>query len=217
MDDANLHDENRRGADEAVDVGAMHAPFSRESDEPEDGHEPIPLVWLLTIMALMMGGGWYLGKFSENFSAQQYDGSAPETTVAAAQAPKVEDPRVTGRRVYLNCMACHQQDGRGIAGQFPPLASSEWVSGQPETLIQILLHGLQNEVVVANAKYNGVMPAWGRLSDEQLASVLTYVRGSWGNNNTAVTPQQVAEQRQKTHERQNAWSAQELEENGYRP
>ena len=72
--------------------------------------------------------------------------SAVGQAVDAAQAEP--DPAVQGKRLFtVNCAACHQQSGKGVAGQFPPLAASEWVLGEPAVLIRILLHGLQGPVM----------------------------------------------------------------------
>ena len=86
---------------------------------------------------------------------------------------------VLGRRVYNNCMACHQRDGLGVAGNYPPLAGSEWVGGSPAVLSALLLHGLEGVVEVSGETYNQVMPKWSHLTDEQIAAVLTFIRESW--------------------------------------
>ena len=94
------------------------------------------------------------------------------------------------------CYACHQQNGQGIAGQFPPLAGSDWVLGNKERLIKISMYGLMGEIEVNGVKYNNVMtppgiPA-GSLTDDQIANVLTYIRNDWGNSASAVSAEEVA-------------------------
>jgi cytochrome c553 len=91
-----------------------------------------------------------------------------------------------------NCAACHQADGRGLAGQFPPLAGSEWVIEDPETPVRVMLRGIQGEVVVAGQTYNGVMPPQAHLNDEQIAILATHIRSQWGNDASEVTPETVA-------------------------
>ncbi len=199
------------GADERVDVNGMHAPIQREKSEPEDGYEPVPISGIFLALSLAMWGGYYLGTFSGNFSAAAMDGD-PQGS-AQVQTPAVTaaaDPILVGRRVYNNCMACHQQDGAGLAGQFPPLAGSQWVVGEPTALVRILLQGLQGEVVVAGKTYNGIMPAWERLPDEQIAGVLTYIRQAWNNQASPITAEAVALERKNTAGRTEAWKATEL-------
>jgi len=85
-----------------------------------------------------------------------------------------------------NCVACHQAGGQGIPGAFPPLAAGHVPEllapeGGRTYLIHVLLYGLQGQINVAGQSYNGAMPAWPQLSDEQIASVLTYIATAWEN------------------------------------
>jgi cytochrome c oxidase subunit 2 len=94
-----------------------------------------------------------------------------------------------GAQVYgNNCVSCHQATGQGIVGAFPPLAghTPELVSveGGREYLKNLVLYGLQGSIAVDGANYNGIMPAWSQLSDEQLASTLNYVLTEWGNESS---------------------------------
>jgi mono/diheme cytochrome c family protein len=91
------------------------------------------------------------------------------------------------------CATCHQPNGTGLPGAFPPLAKNPVVTGDPKKVIKIVLNGLTGTVSVAGKTYNGSMPAWkGQLSNAEIAAVLTYVRSSWGNKASAVTEAQVA-------------------------
>ncbi len=109
-----------------------------------------------------------------------------------------------GAEVYrreAHCITCHQADGLGLpAAQFPPIAKSEWVNGSPERLIRISLHGLMGPIEVNGVKYPGQVPmtAFKGLSDQELAGVLTYVRNSFGNQASPITPAQVAKERAAT-------------------
>lgn len=86
-----------------------------------------------------------------------------------------------------NCAACHQPDGKGIPGAFPPLAGSDFLNANKTRAIQIVKGGFSGEVTVNGKKFNSVMPAQN-LSDEDVANVLTYVFNSWGNSKKVVTP-----------------------------
>jgi mono/diheme cytochrome c family protein len=201
-----------KGSHEQVDVARMHAPIYREKLEPEDGYEALPTPWLLCMLALALVCGWYMGNYSGGFSSRVLDGDTLQ--VAAADTVPVKaaplDPKVLGARVYNNCMACHQADGKGLPGQFPPLAQSEWVNGSPSVLARILLHGLHEPIEVAGKTYDGVMPGWQRLADEQIAAVLTYIRGSFGNSAAAIDPACIAEAREATGQRTLPWTQGEL-------
>ncbi len=81
-----------------------------------------------------------------------------------------------GQRVYqTNCQPCHQANGQGVRGAFPPLAGSKVVANTPEQ-IDIMLNG------------RNAMPAWRTLSDVELAAVATYTKNSFGNKAGAVQP-----------------------------
>lgn len=100
-----------------------------------------------------------------------------------------------GKNLYgRSCLACHQSAGQGIASAFPPLAKSDYLNADVDRAIEIALHGKTGEITVNGEKYNSVMPSQG-LSDEEAASVLTYIYNSWDNNKTEVTQEMVKAQR----------------------
>ncbi|MEM8549708.1 MAG: cytochrome c, partial [Verrucomicrobiota bacterium] len=112
-----------------------------------------------------------------------------------------------------NCAACHQADGNGVSGAFPPLAGSQWVVGSEERLTKILLRGLQGPIVVMGNTYNGNMPSYGEngldWSDRDIHAITTYVRQEWGNGAPPVTEETVAAVRASIT-RPNEWTAPEL-------
>jgi nitrite reductase (NO-forming) len=96
-----------------------------------------------------------------------------------------------GKRVYAQtCFACHQPEGQGLPGVFPPLAKSDFLSTDIDRAIRGVIKGQSGEMIVNGQKYNGVMPPV-MLTDEQIAHVVTYVRNSWGNSGDIVTVEQV--------------------------
>jgi ubiquinol-cytochrome c reductase cytochrome b subunit len=100
-----------------------------------------------------------------------------------------------GAKVFAaNCASCHGAQGQGLPGAFPPLANNPTVTGDAGKVIGIVLSGLHGSITVNGAAYNGQMPAWkGTLSNADIADVITYIRGSLGNNKaSAVTEKQVA-------------------------
>lgn len=137
-------------------------------------------------------------------------GSDPSTTTHPSIAALDED----GAEIYMTrCMSCHQMNGRGVPGVFPPLNGTEWVNGDKGLLIRIILHGLTGEITVGDETYSGAMPPWKSfLDDEQMAALLTYVRSSWGNDASEVTSDEVASVRAATEERRDPWTEAELQE-----
>jgi len=130
----------------------------------------------------------------------------------------------SGKEIYMKaapggglCFTCHQPNGQGISGQFPPLAGSDWVLGEKERLIKISIHGLMGEIEVNGVKYNNVMAPPGippgSLTDQQIADVLTYIRNEWGNSASAVSPEEVATIRSTVKDRaaMQMWTAAELQ------
>ena len=102
-----------------------------------------------------------------------------------------------GKAAYLaNCAACHQPDGKGLAGAFPPLADSDYIRNVPkDRLVDVVLKGLSGKVKVNGVDYDGVMPALNHLSDTDIANVLSYVANSWGNAGANVAAADVAPRR----------------------
>lgn len=110
----------------------------------------------------------------------------------------VAQQMVAGKQIYARtCLACHQPNGQGIPAAFPPLAKSDYLNADKNRAIDIVLNGLQGEITVNGKKYNSIMTKQV-LSDDEIADVLTYVYGSWGNSGKTVTPSEVAIRRAKT-------------------
>ena len=120
-----------------------------------------------------------------------------------------------GREIYhreAHCATCHQDDGKGLpAAGFPPINGSKWATQDPDRLIKLSLKGLMGEIEVKGKKFNGAMtPFEGLLNDEELASVLTYVRKSFGNNASAISTEQVKKVRAAEIKRIGLYTGEEL-------
>jgi len=99
---------------------------------------------------------------------------------------------VNGKLVYTKyCMVCHQLDGGGVMGLNPPLSKTEYVLGDQKRLITIVLKGFNKEIEIDGETYANPMPGLGHLSDQQVADVLSFVRNSFGNKASLITPAQV--------------------------
>ncbi len=90
------------------------------------------------------------------------------------------------------CAACHQRNGRGDNNLFPPLAGADWVTGDADRLIDIVLNGVQGDIMVNGKSYNGLMPPNNHLDDHAIASILTYIRTNFGNKAAPVNALQVS-------------------------
>jgi glucose/arabinose dehydrogenase len=113
---------------------------------------------------------------------------------------KKEDVSVGESIYYKFCSACHQVDGGGAGARFPPLAETDWVTGDKERLIKIMLEGMEGTIEVNGAQYSGVMPQHSFLTDTEIAEVLTYIRSDFGNNASAVETGEVAALRKSMEE-----------------
>lgn len=119
------------------------------------------------------------------------EAAAPKAPVAANLSERIS----LGKSIYgKTCFACHQSNGEGLPNAFPPLAKSDFLNSDVNGAIDIVLKGKTGEMTVNGKKYNGVMPAQ-TLSDEEVANVLSYVYGQWGNNNKEITPAMVKARR----------------------
>jgi len=133
-------------------------------------------------------------------ACSQADGQSETAKVHAAEtaAGSFDELMAAGKGIYeANCGACHQPNGKGLTGAFPPLAGSDFLQGKREDVLAVALFGLSGPITVNDVEYNAVMPSMGHLKDEDLAAALTYVFNSWGNSYAAVSASEVAELRTK--------------------
>lgn len=101
-----------------------------------------------------------------------------------------------GKEVYAaQCMSCHQTNGDGLSGVYPPLAGSDHLTKDQDKSIAVILKGQNEEITVNGTKYSVPMPAMNSLTDQQVADVLNYIGHSWGNQFNTVTPAQVKSKR----------------------
>jgi mono/diheme cytochrome c family protein len=199
------------------DVERLHRAIRREPRDPVEGREPVPWFFTAAVALALFWGGWYLGRHGGEFGLATHVAlsgrdAGTVATVSAQSAAAIADPVAAGERIYANnCASCHQASGQGIPGAFPPVIESEWVTGAPETLTRILLHGLQGPIEVAGQVYNGAMPAWkDLLKDEEIAAVATYLRQLGANPAPAVPVQEVAALRARHAGRSEMWTVEEL-------
>jgi mono/diheme cytochrome c family protein len=207
---------------DSTDLDRLHSAVKREKEDLQPGREPAPMLVMFLAMIVCVIAGGQLGPMTGGYS---FDISNPfgfspgkDPRPGAGDGAAAMDPFQTamkkGASGYAVCGGCHQGNGMGLPGQFPPLAGSEWVTGGTERLIRVVQHGLIGAITVKGQPYNtpGGMQAFGAaMSAGDLANVLTYIRNSWGNEATMITKEMVEKVR-STEKRTAQWTGPELEQ-----
>lgn len=146
-----------------------------------------------------------------------YSGKAATTSRAAGSQPESDRNLIVaasqgrGAEIYLTyCASCHQAQGGGVPGEFPPLVNSEWVSGDKGRLIRTVLHGMRGPIEREGQRYNEIMPGHAFLDDEDVAALLTFVRSSFNNTAEPVHKSEVLLVR-TSDPSESPWNAAELE------
>jgi mono/diheme cytochrome c family protein len=112
--------------------------------------------------------------------------------------PDIQKSIAEGKKVFSKyCISCHQADGGGVPYLNPPLIKTSYVLGNKDSLIHIILHGLNQNIEIEDQVFSNTMPALNILKDQEIADVLTYVRNSFGNKASAVMPAEVKVMRSK--------------------
>jgi nitrite reductase (NO-forming) len=107
-----------------------------------------------------------------------------------------EDQVAAGKALFAGtCSTCHQPNGEGMAGVFPPLAASSVLKASPKRIVDIMMHGLNGAITVNGKDYNSTMPAQTQLTDDEIANIGTFVLNSWGNPGGRISKEEVAERR----------------------
>ncbi len=192
-------------------IQQVHAQLLGQKPEKKDGYPMLPLVFLGVMCSAVFFGSIYMAHNSVRFDPLVVNEHAKREKPGAVKVAAVS-PHDLGKRVFKNtCMACHQENGLGVPGAFPPLAGSEWAQGPEDRVIRIVLLGLNGPITVKGQEYNSAMASLGGvLKDDQIANALTYVRSEWGNTASAVTPEAVAKVRAELAGRTAPWTAAEL-------
>jgi len=189
-----------------------------EDAEPATGPGGLPI-----FVFMLLGRGIYFGMVYLDNNAGGFNALVPRGFTSSNELVRIApvDPAqkaiLAGKGVYdKTCFACHQPTGQGTPGMFPPLDGSEWVTAQdPSRLIRIILDGLTGPISVKGQQWPGttVMPGFRGTgpTDEDIANVATYVRGTWSNKAPPVKPEQVTAIREETAAHAGrAWTADDL-------
>lgn len=176
---------------------------------------PVLFFTSVALIIVFVFGWFYLRRYTANWDSSSV--LADREQIAALEESKANVgpalPEVfDGAKVYAtNCAACHQANGQGLAGAFPPLAGSEWVKGDASVPVKIVLNGISGPITVAGTEYNSVMPGLGALKDGEIAAAVSYIRSSWDNGASEVTAEEVAVIRAEIGDR-GMWTAAELQQ-----
>lgn len=118
----------------------------------------------------------------------------------------------SGEQIFVQyCVVCHQANGMGVEGLYPPVSQTPWTLGDKGRLIRLVLNGMNGPVEVMGVEYNNAMTPGAFLTDQQIADVLTYTRSNFGNNASPVTAEEVAAVR-AANTKVGLWQAAELEQ-----
>lgn len=202
-------------------IQQVHAELVAKKPEPKEGFKTMPLFLLGFVSTMIFVTSIYVVHYRAGFSPMVYDERFDPKSSAGGVVKELTPEQIiaAGKKSFVQtCAACHQASGTGVAGVYPPLAGSEWVTGSEEHVVRILLHGLAGPVEVEGKTYNGAMPAFGKVTgggynwnEEKVSQVLTYIRQEWGNKAAPITKDQVAEILAKEKARAKPWTSADLE------
>ncbi|MCB9426497.1 MAG: c-type cytochrome [Flavobacteriales bacterium] len=152
----------------------------------------------MLVLLVIVGCGDKKQKNEESQTNASAEELFEEKTGEVVETDEVVEPTVEGdsdlearmalgkEKYAQTCFACHQAEGQGVPGAFPPLAKSDYLNADVARAIDIVLNGKSGEITVNGTTYNSVMTAQN-LSDEEVLNVLTYVYNSWGNDKQEIT------------------------------
>ena len=195
------------------EIVKSHVELSKNKHEPTKNFLIAPLVFVFVFGCLIFVCSIQLAHSTNSFQLHP-PVEVVELTPEEKESQRLERKFSSGEKIFAaRCASCHQANGLGIAGQFPPLAGSEWVSADPGVITNIILKGLKGEILVKGEKYGtsaAVNMAAVPISDREIANVSTYVRQAWGNSSDEVSEDFVRQVRADYSNKQDQWTGDEL-------
>ena len=195
------------------EIVKSHVQLSKIKHEPTKNFLIAPLVFVFVFGCLIFICSIQLAH-STNYFQLHPPVEVVELTPEEKEAFRLERKIASGEKIFaVRCASCHQANGLGIDGQFPPLAGSEWVSADAAVITNVILKGLKGEIMVKGVKYGtsaAVNMAAVPISDREIANVSTYVRQAWGNSSSEVTEDMVSSVRAAHSGKQDQWIGDEL-------
>jgi mono/diheme cytochrome c family protein len=194
-------------------IQKIHDELLNEKELPKEGFSFLPIFLIFAFAGICFWGGIYIVNHGGAFRWDAYD---PDFVVHDKPLAIPEKSLFEiGQKLFVSqCAQCHQANGQGVTGVYPPLVASNWVLGHQEVLARILINGMNGKVEVLGKTYNGNMPAFGpsglNLKPKQIAGVLTYIRQEWGNDSSDVTEETMKNYIAQYANRTAPWTAEEL-------
>ena len=184
-----------------------------EHAEPVAGSAQMPVSVMVILTLLGYIGCTKVDQLNANFASNVHAPFGSPDEVASLAPSEEELVFNQGKQLYANCQGCHQPNGGGTPGSFPPLVGSEWVLGGSQRAAAIVMNGLGGPITVVGKSFNNQMtPVGATWTDEQIAAVLTYIRNEWGNDGGRVMPEEIGKARGKIQEfgQAGAWTVETL-------
>ena len=193
----------------------VHSRLNHEKHPPTKGFLIAPLVFVFVFGCLIFVCSIQLAHSTNQFQLHPPK-EIVELTEEEREALRLERKVDSGKKVFaVRCASCHQANGLGIAGQYPPLAGSKWVTSDPGLITNIILKGLKGEIIVKGETYGtsaAVNMAAVPISDREIANVTTYVRQAWGNEAPEILESEVRAFRDASKDQIDQWTGDQLVE-----
>ncbi|HAU59777.1 MAG: hypothetical protein CML14_04685 [Puniceicoccaceae bacterium] len=193
----------------------IHSKLNVEKHPPTKGFLSAPLIFVFVFGCLIFVCSIQLAHSTNQFQLHPPT-DVVDLTDEEKEALRIERKFESGKKIFaLRCASCHQANGLGIPGQYPPLDGSKWATSDPALVSYIILNGLKGEIVVKGEVYGtsaAVNMAAVPITDREIANVTTYVRQAWGNNSSEISTDEVVQFRQDTSAKQEQWTGDELVE-----
>jgi len=190
-----------------------HVRLNEIKHEPTKGFLQAPLIFVFVFGCLIFVCSIQLAHTTNDFALHPPE-EIIELTPDEKEALRIERKISSGEKIFAaRCASCHQTNGLGIAGQYPPLAGSEWVTSDPGIITNIILKGLKGEIVVKGETYGttaAINMAAVAINDSEIANVVSYVRQAWGNNAEEIFEDEVASIRADSAEKQDQWTGDQI-------
>ncbi len=127
------------------------------------------------------------------FGFQYCSGKKSDSNISSEAPVKQQQYYVQGEQLYLkHCSNCHQKNGTGLGLLYPPLAKSDYVDNNFESVICLMRYGIEGELVVNGKSFNKAMPGIPSLSDLEIAEIATYLYNTWEHQRDSIELKDVS-------------------------
>ena len=189
----------------------VHAELNREKHPPTNGFLHAPLIFVFMFGCLIFVCSIQLAHSTNKFALHP-ERKKPDLSAEEIEIIRLERKIESGQKIFTaRCASCHQANGLGLAGQFPPLAGSKWATSDPGLISKIIINGLKGEIQVKGQTYgsNQNMVAVP-INDREIANVVTYVRQAWDNEASEVSEEEVSGFRAESSNQEGQWTGEQL-------